>query len=347
MTLSTTLKRLFALLCSAALIAWFVLGGDREAQLAALGQRLARIDGLQLAGLIAAFAATYLLRAGRIFDEFSHFAAPPTQPLRADPPAEGAGKVLGRPGDFSAGHVRFASILRLSLIHNAMVNVLPFRSGEATFPILLNRWFGVPTARAIAALLWLRLQDAFVVLALAALVWPDLPAALRAMWIAAVLLAAWGIPHWARNHDALLDQASHSKFGRLVTKFRSALAESTHGAGRSWLWTLANWSLKLVAQAWALSLLLGASLQSGLAGAMGVELAAILPIQGVAGFGTYEAGGAALLRTHGIMLADGLQACLILHLFVIACALSAGALAAVLLPGQSPASSSTTENTHA
>ncbi|MFT3736971.1 MAG: lysylphosphatidylglycerol synthase domain-containing protein [Rhodocyclaceae bacterium] len=303
MTVSTALKRLIALLCSAALIAWFIYGGQREAQFAALGERLARIDGLQLAGLIAAFLATYLLRAGRVFDEFR-----------------------------SLGHVRFASILRLTLIHNAMVNVLPFRSGEATFPILLNRWFGVPTARAIAALLWLRLQDAFVVLALAALVWPDLPAALRALWIAAVALAAWGIPRWARNHPELLPEQT-GKLGKIIAKLRAALAESTRGAGRSWLWTVANWSLKLTAQAWALSLLLGSGLQSGLAGAMGVELAAILPIQGVAGFGTYEAGGAALLAAHGIMLADGLQACLILHLFVIACALSAGALAAVLLPG--------------
>jgi Lysylphosphatidylglycerol synthase TM region len=305
MPLSTALKRLAALLCSAALIAWFIFGGQREAQFAALAARLARLDAWQIAGFIAAFGCTYLLRAGRVFDEFR-----------------------------SVAGVRFGAILRLTLIHNAMINVLPFRSGEATFPLLLTRWFGVPTTRAVAALLWLRLQDAFVVLALAAAVWPGLPLWLRLLWVAGVALAAWLIPTWARSHPELLPE--HGRFARIGIRLRAALAESTRGSRRAWLWTLANWSLKLLAQAWMLAVLLGDSVQTGLAGALGVELASILPIQGVAGFGTYEAGGAALLRAHGIMLADGLQAALVLHLFVIACALCAGALAAVLLPGAIP-----------
>lgn len=310
MKISTLATRLLALLCSAALIAWFFMGHGRETQLATLGERLSRA-GLAQAALFATWmGVTYLLRAGRVFDEFRHL-----------------------------GHVRFASILRLTLIHNAMINVLPFRSGEATFPILLNRWFGVPTARAVAALLWLRMQDAFVVLALAALVWPGLHPALRALWMLAVALAAWGMPRWARNHPEILPD--HGRLSRIGIKLRAALAESTQGSRRAWAWTLANWSIKLAAQAWLLSILLGSAVQTGLAGAMGVELASILPIQGVAGFGTYEAGGAALMRTHGIMLADGLQAALVLHLFIIACALCAGALAAVLLPGQA---TSTTEN---
>jgi hypothetical protein len=305
--MSTSLKRTVALLCSAALIAWF-FHSARADNLVVL---VSRVQPLQLTGLVGAFALTYLLRAGRVFDEFRT-----------------------TPG------VNYGAILRLTLIHNAMINVLPFRSGEATFPILLSRWFGVPTARAVAALLWLRLQDAFVVLALAALVWPALPYPLRVLWIIVVALAAWGVPRWARNHPQVLPD--HGRLARIGIKLRAALAESTRGSGRSWLWTLANWSVKLAAQAWMLSVLLGNGLQVGLAGAMGVELASILPIQGVAGFGTYEAGGAALLRTHGIMLADGLQAALVLHLFVIACALCAGAAAAVLLPG---ANKTLTDNT--
>ena len=296
--MSSLLKRAIALLFSAALLIWLL----HDARWSELLTRLSRIAPLELTGLIAAFAATYLLRAGRVFDEFRH----------------GTGA--------SYGH-----ILRLTLVHNAMVNILPFRSGEATFPILLSRWFGVPTTRAVAALLWLRLQDAFVVLALAALVWPDLPFSLRVVWIACVALAAVAIPAWARRHPEVLPD--HGRFARIGIKLRAALAESTRSSGRAWLWTVANWSVKLLAQAWMLAALLGTTIQSGLAGALGVELAAILPIQGVAGFGTYEAGGAAMLRSHGIMLADGLQAALVLHLFVIACALLAGALAAVLLPG--------------
>jgi hypothetical protein len=300
-SLKRNLQRTVALLCSAALIVWFFHSAKAE-NLALL---VSRVQSWQLAGLIGAFALTYLLRAGRVFDEF-----------RVDTP------------------VTYVGILRLTLVHNAMVNVVPFRGGEAAFPILLSRWFGVPTTRAVAALLWLRLQDAFVVLALAALVWPNLAMWLRVTWIAVVVLAAWAVPAWARNHPEVLPD--HGRFARLSIKLRAALAQSTRSSGRAWAWTFANWSVKLAAQAGLIALLLSVPLQAGLAGAMGLELAAVQPIQGVAGFGTAEFGGAALLRTHGIMLSDGVQAALVLHLFVIACALSAGAAALIFLPGAKP-----------
>lgn len=211
-----------------------------------------------------------------------------------------------------------------------MINVLPFRSGEAAFPVLLTRWFGVPTTRAVVSLLWLRIQDAFVVLALAAFVWPDLHLALRLLWICLVVAAAALIPAWARRHPELEDSAG--RFKEFVHKIRAALAISTRRSARGWMWTIANWCLKLLAEAWLLAAVLATPLGTGMAGALGVELASILPIQGVAGFGTYEAGGAALIATHGISFSIGLNAALSLHLFVIACALIAGGLAAALLP---------------
>ncbi|HEX5125477.1 MAG TPA: lysylphosphatidylglycerol synthase domain-containing protein [Rhodocyclaceae bacterium] len=295
----TWLKRIAALAFTAALLAWFVQGAHWQG----IGTRLTSLHVWQLVIAVGAFALSYALRGARVFDEFRR-----------------------------STDVHYAGILRITLVHNAMVNVLPFRSGEAAFPLLLSRWFGVPAERAVAALLWLRIQDAFVVLALAAFVWPDLHAAWRLAWMACVFAAAWAIPAWARRHPEILD--SHGRLQKLTIKLRAALAESTRGSKRSWLWTLANWSLKLAAEAWLLAALLGAPLATGMSGAMGVELASILPIQGVAGFGTYEAGGAALLRPHGIMLADGLQAALALHLFVIACALLAGGLASALLPAR-------------
>jgi uncharacterized membrane protein YbhN (UPF0104 family) len=103
------------------------------------------------------------------------------------------------------------------------------------------------------------------------------------------------------------------------------------------LWTIGNWSVKLIAEAWLVGLALGpgsdGSIASSALGAIGAELAAILPVQGVAGFGTFEAGGAALMRTQGIALQTGLEAVLVLHAVVLALALVAGGFAAVSLPG--------------
>lgn len=284
-------KRVIALLVSAGLLGWLIADGRWRG----MGEVFQRLDPTTLLLAAAGFGLSYLLRALRIFDEFR---------LQA------------------AG--RFGACLRITLIHNAMINVVPFRGGEAAFPVLLRQNFGVPLPRAIASLFWFRLQDAFVVMALAALVWPGLPAILKALAVLGVLASAWWLPRWARANHGWSDKGG---FYAKLAKVRDAFAESTRHARFGWLWTIANWTIKLAAQAGLLAALLPAAVDVGAAGALGAELAAILPIQGVAGFGTYEAGAAAALLPHGIALQAGLQAALALHLFVIACAVSAGAIA--------------------
>lgn len=285
------LKRLLAIAVSAGLLAWLMADGRWRG----LGEVIQRLSGRTLALSAAGFALSYLLRALRIYDEFR---------------AQAGG--------------RFGTCLRITLIHNAMINVVPFRGGEAAFPILLRQNFGVPLPRAIASLFWFRLQDAFVVMALAAVVWPGLHPALKALAVAGVLLMAWWLPRWARAPHAWADGSGiTAKFA----KVRDAFAESTKHARYGWVWTIANWSVKLAAQAWLLAALIPAAINVGAAGALGAELAAILPIQGVAGFGTYEAGAAAALLPSGVPLQAGLQVALALHLFVIACSVTSGAIA--------------------
>ena len=291
------LKRLLAIALSTALLIWFLLADGP----ALLAQALARLSAQAVMIALAGFGLSYLLRGLRIHDEFR---------------AEAGG--------------RWGTCLRIVLIHNAMVNVVPFRGGEAAFPVLLGRHFGIPLGRAVASLLWLRLQDAFVVMALAVLVWPGLPWPLRVVGVLGVLLTAYGLPRWARRPHGW---AEGGRAARIMGKLRDAFADSTRHARLGWVWTIANWSVKLAAQAWLLAQLLPAALQIGAAGALGAELAAILPIQGVAGFGTYEAGAAAAMRPAGIPLDAGLRAALALHLCVIASALAAGGLA-LLLPAQ-------------
>ncbi len=284
-------KRLFAVLVSLALLAWFFAQG----QWTELGEALTSLPlGTVLIAALG-FAVSYVLRALRVWDEFRH-----------------------------GGEGRFGACLRIVLMHNAMVNIVPFRGGEAAFPLLLRQTFGTPLGRAVASLFWFRLQDAFVVLCLALLVWPGLPPEARAVGIGAVVALAVWLPRWARRaHDWHDGSPWHARLARV----RDAFADSTRHARFGWLWTIANWSVKLAAQAWLLSVVIDRAITVGAAGALGAELAAILPIQGVAGFGTYEAGAAAAMLPHGVAVESGLQAALVLHLFVIACASLAGALA--------------------
>ncbi|MEO8938362.1 MAG: lysylphosphatidylglycerol synthase transmembrane domain-containing protein [Burkholderiaceae bacterium] len=301
----TIALRIVAVLISIGLLWWLVA----DARWAGVGARLSHIDAVALAGVALLFAASYAMRGARIHGEFR--------------------EEIGRDGRRT-----YARILRLTLVHNALVNVLPFRSGEAAFPVLLSRWFGIGTGRAVVSLLWLRAQDATVVLALAALVWPGLAIVWRVVALIAIVGGAWAVPDWARRHRV----ASTSP---RLAKIQALLERSTRRNLPGWLWTIGNWSVKLVAEAWLVALALGphdaAGRSAAVLGAIGAELAAILPIQGVAGFGTFEAGGAALMRTQGVALTDGLEAVLVLHAVVLALALVAGALAALLLPGPSAA----------
>lgn len=309
MTRRALVVRGLTIVISVALLAWLIA----DARWRGVGARLASLPAAALVGVTLLFLASYAMRGARIHGEF-----------RAELAASGHGDRA------------YPRILRLTLVHNALVNLLPFRSGEAAFPVLLSRWFGIGTGRAVVSLLWLRAQDATVVLALAALVWPGLALPWRVLAIAAIVVGAWLVPAWARRHPGGVDGDASSTMVRL----RALLERSTRRNAAGWSWTLANWIVKLVAETWLVALALGpanGSSATAALGAIGAELAAILPVQGVAGFGTFEAGGAALMRTQGIDLATGLEAVLVLHAVVLVLALSAGALAAAFLPGPRPA----------
>jgi uncharacterized membrane protein YbhN (UPF0104 family) len=296
------LWRVLAVAISVALLAWVATSGHWQG----VGARLARLDAVELAGVTVLFAASYAMRGARIHGEF-----------RDELVASGH------------GHGSYPRILRLTLVHNALVNLLPFRSGEVAFPVLLSRWFGIGTGRAVVSLLWLRAQDATVVLALAALVWPGLPTVWRVSALVAIVAGAASVPLWARRLRGSL--------GRLA-KLPALLERATRRTASGWAWTVANWSVKLIAETWLMALALGSSgegahVASAALGAIGCELGAILPVQGIAGFGTFEAGGAALMRMQGLALENGLEAALALHAVVLVLASIAGLLAAVALPG--------------
>lgn len=241
--------------------------------------------------------------------------------------------------------------LRVILMHNAAVNLLPMRAGELSFPWLASRELGMPVARAVACLLWMRVQDLVVLAVLGLLLWPGLPLWLRA----AALLGLWAgwlggqrlLKRWLDGQAAPASSSSpQAKPGRaakwidVLRRLQQALMEPEHHHPLAWLATLANWSLKLAAGACLLSAVSTAPWLTSWAGALGGELAAIVPLQGPAGFGTYEAGVwagmAAHLPPHSPALAHAVSAALALHVCFLLCAVLAGALAGVLTWANKP-----------
>jgi uncharacterized membrane protein YbhN (UPF0104 family) len=286
------LARLLALIFSLAFATWLFVAFPW----ASFWESLERVAPWPFFFIVTGMFASYLLRALRIFDELRHWLP-----------------------------ISFLQCLRISLIHNAFVNILPLRTGEAAFPLLLKRQFGAELTRSSASLFWLRLQDAFVVAGLACLLWPGLPIGLRLAGLATLVGLAWFLPRWARQSYPWMERPGKGR--RLLSRIRTAFAESTIHAKRGWVWTFSNWGIKLGAQAGFLAMLTASSLSVGFAGSLGAELAAILPVQGVAGFGTYEAAAAAAMIPFGLRLPEALAAALTLHLLVIFMACFAGLLA--------------------
>lgn len=229
--------------------------------------------------------------------------------------------------------------LRVILMHNAAVNLLPMRAGELSFPWLASSHLGMPMAQAVATLLWMRLQDLAVLAALGLLLWPGLADVWRLAGLVA-LMAGWRLATFLvmRNTPAsgLAGNGTAGRVRKWLGKLRSALAEPHHHRWPAWAFTAANWTVKLAAGALLLSAITQATLHTGWAGALGGELAAVVPLQGPAGFGTYEAGvwaGYALhLPAGAYPLSQAVTAALALHVCLLVCAVLAGALAWALGP---------------
>ena len=180
--------------------------------------------------------------------------------------------------------VMWREAMRVVLFHNAAVLLLPMRAGELGYPLLVKQVFGAGWQASWRSLMWLRLQDLLVLATLAVWLWPGISViwrvALALCWVGLVAAPA-RLGFWL-----LKRRVKGMAFVRSLMHRRSGLA--------GWCLSWGNWVLKLTAVAGLLHSLApeAASLDfaEALAGALGGELAALLPVQGLAGLGTYEAG---------------------------------------------------------
>lgn len=221
---------------------------------------------------------------------------------------------------------RFGACLRLTLLHNLLNNLVPMRLGEASFPALLARYFGVPVVRAVAALVWFRLTDLHVLagaggLALLGSRGPVLLVALLAAWLALAWVAFLGRDPLERR----LAAGATARWRGWALEALSAMPSDAPTFWRTLAWTVLNWALKLAAFAWLLDAIAGTAFGPSLLGALAGELSSVLPIHGLAGAGTYEAGVVAGLASFGVPATVALAAAVNLHLFLLGLSLAGGA----------------------
>ncbi len=181
-----------------------------------------------------------------------------------------------------------AEFTAINIWHTTAINWLPMRLGEALFPWLMHRLYGHCPWQSGGSLLWIRLLDLYALLWLSAMTWSihRAPAWIPALLATLLLLPlAWWVHSQIERGLARHGTGWRYRLRLLLRGFPqqgSTYAQLT-------LATLLAWAVKLAAFLLAAMAIGPLSLPELLPGVMLAELASSLPIQGLAGFGTYEA----------------------------------------------------------
>lgn len=252
-------------------------------------------------------AASYVLRALRMYDYFR--------------------RRLGG---------RFRQCLRLILLHTLFNNMLPMRSGEIAFPVLMKQYFGIRFDRSVPALAWFRLMDLHVLILAGgvAYLWDRIPLWLLAAAGLAFLVSPVLFFHARYRIEASIGQRS-GKLSQLVLKAAAGVPDTPASFVRCWVWTGMTWTVKLAAFTGLLMQFANASLPTALLGSLLGEFTSVLPVHGIAGTGTYEGGIVAALVPLGIGLDTAVAAAVNLHLFLLGGIIIGAAAAILLLPSAS------------
>jgi len=238
---------------------------------------------------------------------------------------------------------QYLACLRLILLNNTINLLLPARSGEASFPILMNRWFGIDAARATGTLIWLRLLDLHVLAtvgaACAAGGWLDAQHGLsRLAWLAADAAALSPLLLFALRRPLAAKFDGHGgKIPLLLSRVLTGLPHRYSGLALDLSLSWLSWGIKLTALGWVLSRLAHIPQALGTLGAIGGDLSTVLPVHAPGGFGTYEAGVMALLAPGAAPSGELLAGAVNLHLLVLTTALLSGAAAWLATAARKPA----------
>lgn len=219
--------------------------------------------------------------------------------------------------------------LGMSFLHNVANNLAPMRLGELALPIMA-RWLGrVEFSVGLTSLVWIRILDFASLIGIAAsiLLLPIfgfvMLAILAALIFLTPLLISWILP---KTQGMQLPRVLHQ--ARVQLLFEATQPARLH---RLWRLTILAWLCKLVSMAVLLAALSGMPIAEVMATILGAELSSILPIHGLAGAGSYQAGGMLGATLSGQTAITGLELAVQLHVYVLSLTAVFGILGALLL----------------
>jgi uncharacterized membrane protein YbhN (UPF0104 family) len=206
---------------------------------------------------------------------------------------------------------------RILLWHTFLNNLLPMRSGELSFPLLLRYQYGIPARRSLPGLLWFRYLDFSFILVLLAL---TLQGQLAGAWLYAPITVLLLLPvaiFMLRRWRFLLRRQQRGFSGKVVNFMRNGIPEQRSALIGTYVFTTLSWLSKLAAYSILFHAFSGLPWEQSLQGVIGGELSSILPIHGLAGAGTYEAGSLLVLQLSAVHLGTAVTAAVNLHIFIL------------------------------
>ena len=222
-----------------------------------------------------------------------------------------------------------AEAFGISFLHNTANNLAPMRLGELALPALA-RWIGrVDFSVALTNLIWIRLLDfiSLIGISLCVVMASSLGVIVFALLATFIFLTPLLL-------SIVVPKMQYLNLPSILEQSRTQLIYETQNGRRLqriWRLTILSWITKLMGMMMMLSTLSGIPITKTITMILGAELSSILPIHGLAGAGTYEAGGVIGSTFIGILPATGLALTLQLHIYVLSLTAVFGILGFLLL----------------
>jgi len=219
--------------------------------------------------------------------------------------------------------------LGMSFVHNTANNLAPMRLGELALP-MLARWLGnVEFSVGLTSLLWIRLLDliSLVGISVCIVFLPTAGTIMLALLAALIFLTPLLIA-------IVVPKTQHIRLPQILEQARSQLmyeAQNGKRLHRMWRLTILAWLSKIMGMGVLLATLSGIPMTDVITTILGAELSSILPIHGLAGAGSYEAGGIIGSTFMGLSPVLALEMTIQLHIYVLSLTAVFGILGVLLL----------------
>ena len=219
--------------------------------------------------------------------------------------------------------------LGMSFVHNTANNLAPMRLGELALP-MLARWLGnVEFSVGLTSLLWIRLLDLISLIGISVCIvfLPTVGTIMLALLAALIFLTPLLIA-------IIIPKTQHIRLPQILEQARAQLlyeAQNGKRLHRMWRLTILAWLSKIMGMGVLLATLSGIPMTDVITTILGAELSSILPIHGLAGAGSYEAGGIIGSTLMGLSPVLALEMTIQLHIYVLSLTAVFGILGVLLL----------------